>query len=88
MNENGAGILSEEEISFPRKCAAFANHPPSVPWFYKTAIRVTKSVYIILDTNNSQITINDKVIKGLPDVVYAGVCFKMSSQVEATLINH
>jgi hypothetical protein len=86
-NENGAGILSEEEISFPRKCAAFANHPPSVPWFYKTAVRGTNNVYIILDTNNSQITINGKLIKGIPDVVYAGVCFKMSSQVEATVIN-
>jgi len=80
------GIISEEEISFPRKCASFGNHFPSVPWFYKTSPMGEKIVVIILDTNKSQVTINGKVFEDIPDSVYAGISFKMGLPVEAQLL--
>jgi hypothetical protein len=83
---HAAGIVSEEEISFPRKCASFGNHLPSVPWFYKTSPMGEKETIIILDTNKSKVTINGKVFEGIPDSVYAAVCFKMPISMEARLL--
>jgi len=83
---HAAGIVSEEEISFPRKCASFGNHLPSVPWFYKTSPMGEKDTIIILDTNKSKVTINGKVYEGIPDSVYAAVCFKMPISMEARLL--
>jgi len=80
-----AGIVSAEEISFPRKCATFGNHFPSVPWFHKTSPMGIKNTTIILDTNRLKVTINGNTFDNLPDVVYAGVCFKMSQGMEAQL---
>jgi len=86
MTHHAAGIVSEEEIIFPRKCASFGNHFPSVPWFHKTSPMGEKSTVIILDTNKSKVTINGKVFEGIPDKVYAGLCFKMSLNMEAQLL--
>jgi hypothetical protein len=83
---HAAGIVSEEEISFPRKCASFGNHFPSVPWFFKTSPMGEKETIIILDTNKSKVTINGKVYEGIPDSVYAAVCFKMPISMEARLL--
>jgi len=84
--DHGVGLIWEEEISFPRKCASFGNHPPSVPWFYKTAQMGEKNTVIILDTNKSKAIINGKVFEGIPDSVYAAVCFKIPLNMEAQLL--
>jgi len=86
MKHHGVGLVWEEEISFPRKCASFGNHFPSVPWFYKTAQMGEKNTVIILDTNKSKAIINGKVFEGIPDSVYAAVCFKMPLNMEAQLL--
>jgi hypothetical protein len=86
MKHHAVGLVWEEEISFPRKCASFGNHFPSVPWFYKTSQMGVKNTVIILDTNKSKAIINGKEIEGIPDSVYAAVCFKMPLNMEAQLL--
>jgi len=86
MNGNHAGIISEDEICFPRKCSTFGTYLPSVPWFYKTSQYGTGPVVLfVLDMNKLQLTINGHLIDDLPETVYAGICFNMSSEMEANL---
>jgi len=85
MIGNKAGIISEDEISFPRKCSTFGNYLPSIPWFYKTSNQDDQVITIILDMDKLELTVNEKLIQHIPDKVYAGVCFNNSSKIEAIL---
>jgi len=85
MMGNKAGIISEDEISFPRKCSTFGNYLPSIPWFYKTSNQDDQVITIILDMDKLELTVNEKLIQHIPDKVYAGVCFNNSSKIEAIL---
>jgi len=85
MMGNKAGIISEDEISFPRKCSTFGNYLPSIPWFYKTSNQDDQVITIILDMDKLELTVNEKLIQNIPDKVYAGVCFNNSSKLEAIL---
>jgi len=85
MMGNKAGIISEDEISFPRKCSTFGNYLPSIPCSYKTSNQDDQVITIILDMDKLELTINEKLIQHIPDKVYAGVCFNNSSKIEAIL---
>jgi len=84
MIGNRAGIISEDEISFPRKCATFGNYLPSVPWFYRTSENgKSKVLTFLLDMNKLELTVNGKTITDIPERVHAGVCFNTSVKMEA-----
>jgi len=86
MIGNRAGIISQDEIAFLRKCATFGNYLPSVPWFYRTSENGTgKVLTFLLDMNKLELTVNGKTITDIPEKVYAGVCFNTSVKMDALI---
>lgn len=86
MTYHAAGLVSHENVNQPRLLKNYGSKFGNAPLFTATGNMGKKQVHIQLDMDKREALINGVKHYGLPEKVYAGICFKMPHQMHATLL--